>query len=112
MCEQLGKEPDPSKAPVTLDVFPEEIQQAFKVFSHMPDRWEGMSGSYMGKDWSAIKFFLDLFEVEYPKIVVFFISQLEAFQTDKINKKLEQKRKAEQRKASGGGKQFTHNVQG
>lgn len=112
MCEQLGKDPDPSRAPPTLDVFPAEVQQAFIVFNHMPDRWDGMSGSYMGKDWSAIKFFLDLFDVEYPKIVVYFITQLESLQTEKINKNLEKKRKASERKAGGGGKQFTHNVQG
>ena len=112
MCEQLGKEPDPSRAPVSLDKFPEEVQYAFIVFNHMPDRWDGMSGSYFGKDWSSIDFFLNLFEVEDKKTVVFFITQIENSQVKRINDKLEKKRKAEERKAKAGGKSYTHNVQG
>lgn len=112
MCEQLGTEPDPSKAPPTLDVFPEEVQQAFIVFNHLPDRWDGMSGSYLGKDWSSIGFFLDLFDIEEKKIVVYFITQIENKQVKNLSEKAEKKRKAEERKAKSGGQKFTHNVQG
>ena len=112
MCEQLGTEPDPSRAPLSLDVFPEEVQQAFIIFNHMPDRWDGMSGSYFGKDWSSIDFFLNLFEIDSRKIVVFFITNIENIQVKFTNGKLEKNRKAEERKAKSGGKQYTHNVQG
>jgi hypothetical protein len=112
MCEQLGTEPDPAKMPVSMDIFPEEVQYAFLVFRHLPDRWEGMSGTYMGKDWSTIDFFLKFFDIEERKIVVFFISKIEGFHTESINETLQRKRKAEQRKAKAGGKQYTHNVQG
>jgi len=112
MCEQLGTEPDPSRAPLSLDKFPEDVQHAFIVFNHMPDRWDGMSGSYFGKDWSSIEFFLNLFEVEDKKTTVFFITQIENFQVKRINKQLEDKRKAEERKAKAGSKSYTHNVRG
>lgn len=113
MCEQLGVEPDPSRLPPTLDIFPEEVQYSFLIFNYMPDRWDGMSGTYLGKDWSSIDFFLDLFEVkEDKKIVVFFISKIEGTYSKSINEKMEQKRKAEERKAKAGGKQYVHNVQG
>jgi len=75
MCEQLGTEPDPARMPVSMDVFPEDVQYAFLIFNYMPDRWEGMSGSYMGKEWSSIDFFLNLFGIEDKKTVVFFISR-------------------------------------
>ena len=80
MCEQLGQEPDPAKMPVSLDSFPEEVQWAFVLFNHLPDRWEGMSGSYLGKDWSPIQFFVDLYEIEDPKTVVFFTSKIDSAQ--------------------------------
>jgi hypothetical protein len=112
MCEQLGKEPDPSRMPVSMDSFPEEVQYAFLIFQHMPDRWEGMSGTYMGKEWSTVDFFLNLFEVEERKIVVFFISKIEGFYSKMMNEKIQRQRKAEERKAKAGGKKYTHNVQG
>ena len=77
MCRQLGKEPDPERIPVSINDFPEEVQYAFLIFQLMPDRWDGMSGSYMGKDWSSAEFFLKLYDIEEKKIVVFFISKLE-----------------------------------
>ena len=112
MCEQLGTEPDPARMPISMDVFPEDVQYAFLIFNYMPDRWEGMSGSYMGKEWSSIDFFLNLFGIEDKKTVVFFISRIEYFRVQQLNEKMEKKRKAEERKAKSGGKQYTHNVQG
>ena len=112
MCEQLGTEPNPARMPVSMDVFPEDVQYAFLIFNYMPDRWEGMSGSYMGKEWSSIDFFLNLFEIDSRKIVVFFITNIENIQVKFTNEKLERNRKAEERKAKSGGKQYTHNVQG
>jgi len=112
MCEQLGSEPDPDKLPPTLDNLPEDVQNAFTIFSYMPDRWDGMSGSYFGKDWSSIDFFLDLFKIEDRKTVVFFISKIQNFQVEKLNEEMRQKRKTEERKSRSGGKQYAHNVQG
>lgn len=113
MCEQLGVEPDPKRLPPTLDIFPEEVQYSFIIFNLMPDRWDGMSGGYFGKDWSSIDFFLNLYNIHKDrKVVVFFISHIQNFYVKKINEKIEQKRKAEERKAKAGGKQYVHNVKG
>jgi hypothetical protein len=112
MCEQLGTEPDPKRMPPSTADLPDEVQFAFIVFNHMPDRWDGMSGTYLGKDWSSIGFFLDLFEIEDKKLVVYFLSRIETWYSKKINDKQEAKRKAEERKSKAGGKNYTHNVQG
>jgi len=112
MCEQLGVDPDPKRLPPSLNVFPEEVQNAFIVFNHMPDRWDGASGTYLGKDWSSIEFFLNLFEIEDKKVVVFFLSKVESFYSKAMNEKIEQKRKQQERKAKAGGKKYAHNVQG
>lgn len=108
MCEQLGTQPDPSRMPVSLDEFPEEVQWAFIVFNHLPDRWEGMSGSYLGKDWAPIDFFLNLFEIDDKKTVVFFISRIESEHSKNMADKQEQQRKAAERKANAG--KYAHNV--
>jgi hypothetical protein len=108
MCEQLGQEPDPARMPVSLDELPEEVQWAFIVFNHLSDRWEGTTGTYLGKDWSPVKFFLDLYEVEDPKVVVFFIKEIEKAYSDHLADKIDKQRKAAERKANAG--KFAHNV--
>ena len=52
MCEMLGTEPDPEEIPVELDDLPDLIQQALEIYGFLPDRWEGMSATFMGKDYS------------------------------------------------------------
>jgi hypothetical protein len=112
MCEQLGVEPDPERLPSSLAAFPEEVQLAFTIFGYLPDRWDSMSGGYFGKDWSSANFFLDLFNVEDKRLVVLFVSKMEGYYTKKVNQKVENKRKADERKATAGGKQYVHNVKG
>ena len=65
--------------PPELDVFPYEVQVAFLIHSLMPDRWDGMSGSYMGKDWSCLGSLLDIYEVEDKREITYF---LKAYQVD------------------------------
>lgn len=112
ICEQIGETPDPKKMPLTASDFPEEVQVAFFVFSFLPDRWDGMSGSYLGKDWSEVEYLFKLYEIENPKIVYYFAKIYEraiiSFRAEEADKR----RKAEERKAKAGGKNFTHNVTG
>ena len=49
MCEQLGQEPKLEEMPPEMVDFPLEIQEAFVIHAMLPDRWDSMSGSYMGK---------------------------------------------------------------
>ena len=69
----------------------------------LPDRWEGMSGSYMGKDYSSFQALLDIYDVEDRKEVCFFLKHIEARNATKINDKLNKKQKANEQKAKGGG---------
>jgi hypothetical protein len=52
MCEMLGTEPDPDEIPVELDDLPDLVQQALEIYGFLPDRWEGMSATFLGKDYS------------------------------------------------------------
>ena len=64
LCEQLGQEPDPDKMPLDASMFPYEVQVAFFVFDLLSDRWDGMSGTYLGKDWTACDFIFETFEID------------------------------------------------
>lgn len=62
MCDMLGTEPLDEDIPVELDDFPDLIQRTLLVYSYLPDIWEGMSGTFMGKDISLL---FQLFELFY-----------------------------------------------
>ena len=112
LCEQLGEEPDPTKMPLEPSDFPEEVQVAFFMFSLLPDHWEGMSGTYMGKYWDGLDYFFKVYEIENPRIILYFMKLYEGEIVLNRAEKAEQKRKADERKAKSGGKNYTHNVKG
>mgnify|MGYP000025105917 FL=1 len=112
ICEQLGQEPDPDKMPIEISGFPTEVQVAFFVFSFLEDRYEGMSGQYMGKNWNNIQYLFELFEVHDRREVLYIMKIYENIIVKYQSDKSDRKRKADERKSAGGGKTFTHNVQG
>lgn len=112
ICEELGQEPNPDKMPLEISDFPLDVQVAFFIFGFLEDNWEGMSGIYLGKQWGNIEYLFNLYKVEEPKTVLYIMKLYEGILVEEKAKKAEQKRKAEKRKSAGGGKSFTHNVQG
>ena len=100
--------------PLTSSDFPLEVQVAFFIFSFLDDRWDTYTGAYMGKDWANIEYLFKLYSVEEPKVILYILKLYEGLIVEYKAKKAEQKRKAEERKqkASGGGKQYTHNIKG
>lgn len=64
MCETMGTEPDPASVPVDMEDFPDAVQQAFQIYYVLRDVWEGMSGTYMGKDYSTIFEFFRLYDID------------------------------------------------
>lgn len=98
--------------PLDASIFPEEVQVAFFIFSMLPDNWDGMSGSYMGKVWDSCEFLLNLYEVDEKKTVVYIMKLYEGILIVQKAEEAERKRKAEERKSAGGGKNYTHSVKG
>lgn len=99
--------------PLETSDFPNEVQVAFFIFGLLEDRWEGMSGTYMGKFWDKVDFYFDLYEVEEPKTILYIMKLWENTLMNYRADKAERKRKADERRASAsGGKQYTHNVKG
>lgn len=87
---------------------PEQVQLAFFVYSYLPDRWDGTSGLYLGKDWSSVHEIFRVYEISDQKIVFALCKHIERFNMEKAHEEAERKRKRESSK----GKNFTHNVKG
>ena len=79
--------------------YPSEVQVAFLLHDLLPDRWDGMSGSYFGKDMSALDLLLETWEVEDRRTTIFFIKQIESYNSKQINEKLKRNREASERQA-------------
>ena len=59
--------------PLTSADFPVEVQVAFFISGFLSDNWDGMSGSYLGKNYSNIAYLFKLYDVQNPKETLFFI---------------------------------------
>jgi len=101
--------------PLDTSEFPAEVQVAFFICGMLSDVWDGNTGSYMGKEWSQSKHLFELYEVDSPKEVMYFSKMYERILINQKAEESSRRRDAEERKAkasSGGGKSFTHNVNG
>lgn len=99
--------------PLNTSDFPYEVQVAFFIHSLLADRWDGASGSYLGKDWSNLEVLFAIHEVQDPKVVVYMIKMIENTYIEHRSEELQKQRKAQERKAQqASGKTFTHNVKG
>lgn len=101
--------------PLDLSELPDEVQVAFFIYSLLPDHWEGMSGTYMGKYWDGIDYYFKIYGVDDPQTILYIMKMYEGEIVAHRAEEAEKRRQAEERKAKqagGGGKRFTHNVQG
>ncbi len=96
MCEQMGWEPEVSKIPKDPSEFSLEVQHALIMFNALPDNWEGMSGSWMGKDYSGLMDIMDIYQVDNKKDVFELLKVAEA----EASKYYAQKRKQADAQAS------------
>ena len=94
--EKMGKEINPNKMPIEDDDLPLEVQQSLAIHSYLPDRWDGSSGSYMGKDWSALTELLDSYNIEDRRTVIFFLKFIDGFKQNAVNNKLNKQRKQQE----------------
>ena len=84
--------------PIEENMFPIEVQLAFLVHSFLPERWDGMSGSYLGKDWSALESILNTYNIEDRPQVTFFLKYIDVYNSQRINTEIERKRKSQELK--------------
>tara|TARA_B100000131_G_scaffold321776_1_gene373664 strand:+ start:1537 stop:1875 length:339 start_codon:yes stop_codon:yes gene_type:complete len=112
MCEQMGVEPDPKRMPLEASEFPDEVQVAFFVYDRLSEVWEGMSGTYMGKNWLEAHKLLELYDFDDKKELLFFMQLYDSLVIKARLEESKRKSDAEKRKSQGVGKTYTHNVRG
>ena len=74
----MGWEPKEDDMPVDPSTLSLEAQQALTLLNALPDNWEGMSGSWMGKDYSGLEAIMNIYQIEDRKTVFELLREAEA----------------------------------
>jgi hypothetical protein len=96
MCEAIGAEPNEAEIPIDFNDFPEDVHLAFSLYSKIPDRWEGMSGTYMGKDMSCAEFIMTTLGTEDKRTALEFIFMIDSVRQQFLLER--QKRQSKEKK--------------
>jgi len=84
MCKELGQVPVVEEIPATFDDFPHIVQIAINIHAILPDRWEGMSGTYMGKEYTLLPYLADnVYKVSNKAQLVQFVTLIDRIVTEK-----------------------------
>lgn len=87
MCEQLGNTPVDSEIPIELDDLPPEAQEAWKVYSYLPDRIDTLNGLYLGKSIENIVSLMNLFGIEDKQTCLSLVVLFDRYETEEIRRK-------------------------
>lgn len=99
----MGKEPNIETLNlINGSIFPDEVTLSLHLYSLLSDRWDGSSGSYMGKDYTDLQLIFNIYEVEEPKIMITLVKSIDVIRTKVINKEVKRKHDAEMRSAKRG----------
>jgi len=101
MCRVLNNEPDPDMIPVSLYDLRESSQLAFDLYGFLPDRWEGMTATYLGKDFSLMPFLFQEYEIEgyMRKHLLFLFKYIDGSVAEQIQAKQKREAKAAETKS-------------
>ena len=78
MCEQMGWEPKEEELPQDGSNLSLECQQALTVLNSLPDIWEGMNGTWLGKDYSGLGTIMDIYEIDDRRAVFTLLKEAES----------------------------------
>jgi hypothetical protein len=92
MCEAVGSTPVDSEIPVEMDDFPGEIQEVFSIYFLLADIWDGMNGTYQGKNTVIVFELLKLYKIDPEDWLVYltFIRAMDNIRKRLINEKAKQ----------------------
>ena len=93
MCEQMGWEPKEEEIPIDPASLPLESQQALVLLNALPDKWEGMNGVWVGKDYAGLADIMSIYQINDNKLEVFELLKVCEAQ---LGKYYEQKRKEQE----------------
>ena len=78
MCEQMGWEPKEEELPQDGTNLSLECQQALTILNALPDNWEGMNGTWLGKDYSGLGTVMGIYEIESRREVFELLKEAES----------------------------------
>ena len=93
MCEQMGWEPKEEEIPIDPASLPLERPQALVLLNSLPDKWEGMNGVWLGKDYAGLADIMSIYQINDNKLEVFELLKVCEAQ---LGKYYEQKRKEQE----------------
>ena len=67
MCEQMVWEPKDDEIAKDPNDLSYNVQGALVLFNALPDIWEGMSGTWMGKDYSGLMDIMNIYKLDNKK---------------------------------------------
>lgn len=74
MCEQLGSSPILSEIPIEFEDLPEDCHYAMQIFNILPDKIDGFSGFYFGKDFAGLSDIMSIMSVQDKYHTLHFLS--------------------------------------
>jgi hypothetical protein len=92
MCEQMGWEPSEEEMPIDPSFLDVNAQYALLLLNALPDNWDSMGGSWLGKDYSGLAAIMDIYEIEDKKAVFELLKVAE----DELGKFYRQKQKEQE----------------
>lgn len=105
--------------PPSVSEFPSEMQVAFFIHEKLADRWEGMSGYYLGKNLGNIDTLFDIYNIEDKRavldLIMLYDNLIVKHRADKRKQeqeKEEQRNKGKEGSQAGPGKKMVHNIKG
>jgi len=69
------------------------------MFDLLSDRWDGMSGMYLGKDWSAAHFLCEVYKLEDIPTIIYFAKVYENIVVSARSEELARKQKQREQQA-------------
>jgi len=74
----MGWEPKEEELPQDGSNLSLECQQALTVLNSLPDIWEGMNGTWLGKDYSGLGTIMDIYEIDDRRAVFALLKEAES----------------------------------
>jgi len=88
----MGVEPKEEDIPKDPSTFSLEAQQALVMINALPDKWEGMNGLWLGKDYGGLIDIMNIYGIDQQREVFELLKVCE----DELGKYYAQKRKEQE----------------
>lgn len=74
MAEQMGWEDiKDDEIPLEFPDLDDDCQSAIQIFNMLPDKIEGMSGRWLGKEMAGVGEIMDILEIQNKKDVLYYL---------------------------------------